>query len=481
MCLLVCNTYSDPTPRHSPPPRPLLLHSPKRTHRAAMPMAASLLLPPLLLAALVQPCLAVNGRPETQGTGTTNEECSRSLSGQGEYTLSLHIAAIFVVFVSSSIGVTLPFVPIWTKGRFGNRRGLSGGRQDEELDDDSDDHGHSYGHSHAHAMPSGWWDEVFFVSKYFGAGVIVATAFVHLIYEAFIQLTSPCIKLAFAPTAPAISMASLFLIFVVDLLLMRHIHRSTKAMKELKARRAKDKACIDSSQSIQASESMATTDDVLVSVPNTPASPPALLPSGTVSGADIGEKRVDAATIATMRDREQQLDQEEREADAKLAERVKELDVLVIEGGIVFHSVMVGLGLGTAPDAGFVPYFIAIVFHQMFDGFAIGTRMAALNFEKKRKKQIAMFLAYAFVTPVGIALGTGVRTVFEPNDPTTIIAIGVLDSLSAGVLLYGALVDMLAKDFLFGPMLDASDVRLSVALVSLLFGAGVMSLMGKWA
>lgn len=102
--------------------------------------------------------------------------------------------------------------------------------------------------------------------------------------------------------------------------------------------------------------------------------------------------------------------------------------------------------------------------------------MAALDFVGRRRKQAAMFLAYAFVTPVGIALGTGVRTVFEPNNPSTIIAIGVLDSISAGVLLYGALVDLLAKEFLFGPMLDASDRRLAVALASLLFGAGVMSL-----
>lgn len=102
--------------------------------------------------------------------------------------------------------------------------------------------------------------------------------------------------------------------------------------------------------------------------------------------------------------------------------------------------------------------------------------MAALDFVGRRRKQAAMFLAYAFVTPVGIALGTGVRTVFEPNNPSTIIAIGVLDSISAGVLLYGALVDLLAKEFLFGAMLDASDCRLAVALASLLFGAGVMSL-----
>lgn len=86
--------------------------------------------------------------------------------------------------------------------------------------------------------------------------------------------------------------------------------------------------------------------------------------------------------------------------------------------------------------------------------------------------------AYGFVTPVGVAIGLGVRNSFQPNDPTTILAIGVLDSLSAGVLLYGALVNLIAKDFLAGQMLDVSHARLSVALLSLFVGAALMSLSG---
>ncbi|SPO39877.1 uncharacterized protein PSFLO_05358 [Pseudozyma flocculosa] len=442
----------------------------------------------LLILALARPALAVNGRPDEAGNV---DRCSLSLAGKGSYTLGLHIAAIFVVFVSSSIGITLPFVPQWTKGRVG-RRTSPNSRGEEEQQQSSHGHGHSHSHSHGHghchgsSTPNGWWDECFFISKYLGAGVILATAFVHLTYEAFIQLTSPCIHLAYAPTAPAISMASLFLIFVVDLLLMRHIHRSKKDMAELKARRARAKAQLESLtlNSIRPTDSLATGENAPSSLPNQAQASPGPgsgKTTATAAAVTMEEKAVDAVILGERLRREELLDEEEREADAKLAERAKELDVMVIEGGIVFHSVMVGLGLGTSSDAGFVPYFVAIVFHQMFDGFAIGTRMAELNFQGKRKKQIAMFLAYAFVTPVGIALGTGVRTVFEPNDPTTIIAIGVLDSLSAGVLLYGALVDMLAKDFLFGPMLDASNRRLGVALAALLVGAAVMSLLGKWA
>lgn len=75
-----------------------------------------------------------------------------------------------------------------------------------------------------------------------------------------------------------------------------------------------------------------------------------------------------------------------------------------------------------------------------------------------------------------MAIGVGVRNTFQSNDPSTILTIGVLNSLSAGVLLYGALVNLIAKDFLTGPMLEVSNSRLGVALVSMFVGAALMSL-----
>lgn len=49
----------------------------------------------------------------------------------------------------------------------------------------------------------------------------------------------------------------------------------------------------------------------------------------------------------------------------------------------------------------------------------------------------ATLVPYMFVTPFGIALGVICRTFFNAEAPSTILAIGVLDSVSAGVLLYG--------------------------------------------
>jgi len=59
---------------------------------------------------------------------------------------------------------------------------------------------------------------------------------------------------------------------------------------------------------------------------------------------------------------------------------------------------------------------------------------------------------------------------------------GVLDSLSAGILLYTGFVELLAHEFLFNPkMRDASLPKLLYSLTCMVLGAGLMALLGKWA
>lgn len=60
-------------------------------------------------------------------------------------------------------------------------------------------------------------------AKYFGSGVIIATAFIHLLAPAFEQLGSECLKGVWAdyPWAPAFAMMSVFLVFFVELAAFR--------------------------------------------------------------------------------------------------------------------------------------------------------------------------------------------------------------------------------------------------------------------
>jgi zinc transporter 1/2/3 len=109
-------------------------------------------------------------------------------------------------------------------------------------------------------------------------------------------------------------------------------------------------------------------------------------------------------------------------------------------------------------------------------------------------------VVYGLSTPVGIAVGLGLRSSYNPGSATASIVSGVLDSLSAGILIYTGLVEvrssfpsfrfdnnagthqLLAHEFLFNKeMMNSSNGRLVYALGTMLLGCGVMALLGKWA
>jgi len=93
----------------------------------------------------------------------------------------------------------------------------------------------------------------------------------------------------------------------------------------------------------------------------------------------------------------------------------------------------------------------------------------------------AAFL-YAITTPVGIAAGLGIRNTYNPNSTTASIVSGVMDSLSAGILLYTGLVELMAHEFIFSKeMNSASAGKLAYALCCMLLGTGIMALLGRWA
>lgn len=70
---------------------------------------------------------------------------------------------------------------------------------------------------------------------------------------------------------------------------------------------------------------------------------------------------------------------------------------------------------------------------------------------------LAAFL-YSITTPVGIAAGLGVRNTYNPNSTTASIVSGVMDSISAGILLYTGLVEVDMPGF-FVPDLDLTRYR----------------------
>ncbi|KAF5935959.1 hypothetical protein HYC85_027088 [Camellia sinensis] len=100
--------------------------------------------------------------------------------------------------------------------------------------------------------------------------------------------------------------------------------------------------------------------------------------------------------------------------------------------------------------------------------------------EYKLMKKAVMAFFFAVTTPFGIALGMALSNSYRENSPSSLITVGLLNAASAGLLIYMALVDLLAADFM-GPKLQASIHLQIKSYVAVLLGAGLMSLMAKWA
>ena len=135
-----------------------------------------------------------------------------------------------------------------------------------------------------------------------------------------------------------------------------------------------------------------------------------------------------------------------------------------------------------AGDSFFVTLFIVILFHQMFEGIALGTCIAELpQAAAGTLQKLIMAGTFALITPIGMAIGIGVLNQFNGNSPSTIVAIGTLDALSAGILAWVGIVEMLAKDWMHGKLLSAGLIRTSSAMFALVCGLVLMSVLGKWA
>ncbi|GJN09862.1 hypothetical protein PR202_ga27908 [Eleusine coracana subsp. coracana] len=98
----------------------------------------------------------------------------------------------------------------------------------------------------------------------------------------------------------------------------------------------------------------------------------------------------------------------------------------------------------------------------------------------KLRSIVTMVLFFCLTTPVGILVGIGISKGYNENSPTALIVEGLLNSVAAGILIYMALVDLLAEDFMNPKVQSRGKLQLGIN-VSMLVGAGLMSMLAKWA
>ncbi|KAG0640279.1 Zinc/iron permease [Tuber brumale] len=324
----------------------------------------------------------------TGGSSASGTRCARS---QRHYNIPLRIGATFTILATSSIAV---FGPIFLN-------------QFTKLSTTS---------------------MTFTIIKQFGTGVIIATAYVHLLTHAQLLFGSECVgDLGYESTATGIAMAGAFLSFLLEYLGARFIAR----------RRCR------------------------YSVGTSPAT------------SVVDPKDLEGVAIAAPAGREH--------SGVTGNGKEDKLSVAVMEMGIMFHSILIGITLVVAGDSGFATLFVVIIFHQMFEGLALGARIASLPADTKLLTKLLMAAAFAAITPIGMAIGIGVRNEFNGNDKGTIIALATLDALSAGVLVWVALVEMWASDWLYGNLKNSGIRKTTFAMFALASGMVLMGVLGKWA
>jgi len=156
--------------------------------------------------------------------------------------------------------------------------------------------------------------------------------------------------------------------------------------------------------------------------------------------------------------------------------------IFILEFGVIFHSIFIGLTLAVA-GSNFNVLYIVLAFHQTFEGLGLGSRLATTKWPRK-KQWLPWVLggAYGITTPIAIAIGLGVSATFSPNSQKTLIINGVFDSISAGILIYTGLVELMAHEFMFNQEMRKSSLKMMLfAYLCMCVGAGVMALLGKWA
>lgn len=342
-----------------------------------------------------------------------------SVDNEYDGQIGVRVSAIFVILVGGSFGALLPIVA-------------------------------------THSLsPIRLPDFVFFIAKYFGSGVIVATSLIHLLQPANEALTNECLGEGWQeyPYAFGICLLVIFLTFLAELVSLRYLKRM--GMEHTHG-------------------PSGLTDHTLAELEGT---------KGPRDSGDCADNNM--GTVHTHQHTHDHSSSEYSDdlENCKPATVAADLGgILILEFGIIFHSIFVGLTLAVAGEE-FKMLYIVLVFHQLFEGLGLGTRLATAPWPS-HKRWLPWVLAGAFglTTPIAIAIGLGVRNAYAPGSSTALISNGIFDSISAGILLYTGLVELMANEFLHSHDFErASFSRVLSAFVVMCFGAGLMALLGRWA
>ncbi|KAI1383905.1 Zinc/iron permease [Hypoxylon trugodes] len=366
---------------------------------------------------------------------------------------------------------------------------------------------------------------IVFISQHFGTGVLIATAFVHLLPTAFLSLTDPCLPPLFSegyqPMAGFVAMVSVLVVVTLESYLTTrgagHSHSHNHAWEfedddtdgsnhnghtngGLAAKRATSHRPADI-----ALNDVGASQGLMADVSPLPESTPTIVTTSPDKTRSFGRNSED-----NDEDLDLNLDELDpnNDDDARplthiggnghvdrhvestaiqgppTAEEQKRLmlQCMLLEAGILFHSVFIGMAVSVATGPPFVVFLVAIAFHQTFEGLALGSRIAAIQFPRASVRPWLMVLAYGLTTPIGQAIGLAVHRLYDPLSQTGLLMVGFMNAISSGLLLFAGLVQLLAEDFLTEKSYKSlKGTKRRNAGLAVFAGAMLMALVGAFA
>ncbi|KAI1529500.1 divalent heavy-metal cations transporter, partial [Pyrenophora tritici-repentis] len=288
-----------------------------------------------------------------------------------------------------------------------------------------------------------------FLSRHFGTGVLIATAFVHLLPTAFESLTHPCLPHFWNHRYPAmpglVAMTSVFVVVGIEMFFAArgagHVHAAGLDNLGLDG-------SADARPGHKRSHSYGRYSNGTAA---TNGHAPGIMLHDVESSAHLMAGRSPSFSVASPLTPELQQDPSSQQDSTRLlpsgphapqkthsttispektdAQNKKLLlQCLLLEAGILFHSIFIGMALSVATGTSFAVLLTAISFHQTFEGFALGARISAIRFPPGSPKPWLMALAYGATTPIGQAIGLAIHTLYDPASEAGLLTVGFMNA-----------------------------------------------------
>lgn len=286
------------------------------------------------MADLILSAASKESHPQALTSLRKRSTCPGTGVSEDLYNTPLHVGALFIILFVSTMACSFPILAVRFPGLRLPRR-------------------------------------FFFVVRHFGTGVLLATAFVHLFPTAFIALGDPCLSGFWVEDYPAmpgaIALAGIFLVTLVEMVFhpARRMHTRSEVgrsserpprMDETDARHSHDARQDHILPVRDMSHLGGRTSSIGRSLGRVTDQQPAdhaLQVDDPIVKAQPGAAVEEGTTGLSM----SSLNPEQRHRKAIL-------QCVLLEVGILFHSVFIGMALSVSIGSDFVVLLIAIAFHR---------------------------------------------------------------------------------------------------------------------